>query len=118
MPEFDEDLIWDSIMESAKTKIAYAAFEALFPFTPDNFLSSIIYGFAMKRSPEAITANIVTQTKMTGNIVDDTVLADFVASSRPAIAQEIELTAQALNELARGTDPEAVYRKISAELGI
>ena len=116
MPEFDEDLIWDTIMESAKTKVDFPAFEALFPFPANNFLSSVIYGFAMQKEADAIVANIVTQTAMTGNFVHRNQLLEMVQSMQPAIDAEVTLTTAALRDLARGEDPEDVYRTIQRVL--
>ena len=80
MTEFDEDQIWDTIMESAKSIIDYKAFAALFPFNPDNFLSSIIYGFSVARSTEVIADKISAQVFMTGNTVDKVALSQFIES--------------------------------------
>lgn len=116
MEDFDEDLIWDSLMESAKTKIDYDAFAALFPFPANNFLSSVIYGYAMRKDADAITANIVSQTVMTGNFVHRNQLHSMVDRMRQEIGLEIQLTSDALGKLARGDDPEEIYRDIAAVL--
>lgn len=112
MPEFDEDLIWDTIMDSGKHRIDYPAFAAFFPFKADNFLSSVIYGFAMNRGIEAIAANIAAQVSQTGNAVDTAALQEFIARSRDALHVETRLTADALRRLARGEDPERIYQDV------
>lgn len=116
MEEFDEDLIWDTIMESGQSRIDYDAFSAFFPFRPDNFLSSVIYGFAMDRSPDAIAGNIAAQVSQTGNAVSLQELTAFIEESRAALNLESELTSYALAALARGADPEGVFQYVKAGL--
>src|SRR5947199_10586759 len=110
MDDFDEDLIWDTIMESAKGKIDYKSFAALFPFSPDNFLSSIIYGFAANSSREVIVDKISAQVFMTGNLVDKASLLLFIEDNHPALKDEIAVTVRALKMLNDGIDPELVYK--------
>ena len=112
MTDFDEDQIWDTIMESAKTKIDYPAFSALFPFNPDNFLSSIIYGFAVGRPATVIADKIAAQVFMTGNEVDKETLLSFVEGGEMALAQQIALTVQALQMLNAGEEPELIYETV------
>ena len=112
MSEFDEDQIWDTIMESAKGMIDYNAFAALFPFNPDNFLSSIIYGFAVNRSAQVIADKITAQVFMTGNEVDKDFLLRFVEESETSLSHQINLTAQAMQLLNAGEEPEVIYEGI------
>src|SRR4051812_41117376 len=112
MANFDEDLIWDTIMESAKPMIDYPAFAALFPFNPDNFLSSIIYGFAVNRTAQTITDKIAAQVFMTGNEVNKDALHHFVAESQQALSNQIALTMKALQMLNAGEEPELIYYTI------
>ena len=116
MESFNEDLIWDTIKDRAKDRIDYAGFAALFPFDPDNFLSSIIYGYAVGRPPQVITDKISSQVLMTGNTVDGEALGRFVAGSGTLLASEIALTVRALQMLNSGEDPEDVYELIAASL--
>jgi hypothetical protein len=112
MNDFSEDQIWDTIMESAKDKIQYEAFAALFPFNPDNFLSSIIYGFAVSRSGDLIAEKIAAQVFMTGNTVNKEALGLFINQSQLALQLEIALTAKALHLLDDGEEPELVYNTV------
>ena len=112
MDDFDEDLIWDTIMESGKSKIDYAAFGALFPIKPDNFLSSMIYGFAVGLPPEVITDKIVSQITATGNTVDEDALFGFVLDSQPALALQIALNVKVIQMLNAGEEPELVYEMV------
>ena len=109
MDEFSEDQIWDTITEQAKGKIDYRRFQALFPFNPDNFLSSIIYGFAVNRGKEVIADKISAQVVMTGNSVDRQALTQFIEDSRSLLGNEIMLTIKALQMLDDGTEPESVF---------
>ena len=109
MEEFSEDQIWDTITAHAKGKIDYEAFAAFFHFEPDNFLSSIIYGFAVNRSVEVIADKIAAQVTMTGNAVDKAALSRFIEQSEPALQQEIGLTIRVLGMLNDGEEPRDVY---------
>ena len=112
MSEFDEDKIWDTIMESAKSIIDYKAFAALFPFNPDNFLSSIIYGFSVNRTAQVIADKIAAQVFMTNNEVDKDILRRFVEESETSLIHQIALTAQAMQMLNAGEEPEDIYEAI------
>jgi hypothetical protein len=116
MTEFDEDLIWDTIMEHGRTRIDHVAFAAFFPFNADNFLSSIIYGFAMERPVATIAGNIAAQVSQTGNVVDLPALTAFVEGSREALRTETDLTRMALRELARGEDSELIFKSVQQGL--
>lgn len=116
MNEFSEDQIWDAIMESAKSKVDYDAFAGLFTFNPDNFLSSIIYGFATGKGPGSIADKISTQVYMTRNFVDKAALTAFIDQAGPLLHQEIALTIRALNMLNDGEEPETVYQTVSEAL--
>ena len=116
MANFNEDEIWDAIMESAKGKVDYERFTALFPFNPDNFLSSIIYGFSVGRSAEVITEKISAQVFMTGNTVDKGALSQFIEEHQSKLTEETTLTTKAFQMLDDGTEPELVYETISEAL--
>jgi len=107
--EFNEDQIWDAIKDNAKGKIDYAVFASLFPFDPDNFLSSIIYGFAVSRSNEVIEDKIAAQVFMTGNAVDRQALRRFIEESHSLLKEEIAATVMALKMLDDGAEPETVF---------
>jgi len=116
--DFSEDQIWDAIKDNAKCKIDYAGFAALFPFDPDNFLSSIIYGFAVGRSNEIIADKISAQVFMTGNSIDSQALDLFIEGSQSLLKKEIEVTVKALQMLDDGAEPEEVYETVSRSLGL
>ena len=116
MADFEEDQIWDTIMESAKSRIDYAAFASFFPFNPDNFLSSVIYGYATGRSADVITIKIADQVSMTGNRVDTDALLAFVEDSQSKLAQQVQLTIKALQMMNAGEEPELVYETVVKEL--
>jgi hypothetical protein len=108
--DISEDEIWDTITASAKGKIDYAGFAALFPFNPDNFLSSIVYGFAIDRSTEVIAGKISAQVFMTGNTVDENALSHFIEGSHSKLKKEVTLTKMALQMLNDGDEPLEVYQ--------
>src|SRR5688572_21951454 len=116
MPDFDEDLIWDTITEKAKSRVDYARFSAFFPFSPDNFLSSAIYGFAVGRSPQLIADKIAAQVQMTGNTVDVDELRDFIADSEAPLSKLADLTRVCLKALEEGEDEEVVYNMVLSAL--
>ena len=117
MDEFSEDQIWDTITGQAKGIIDYKRFERLFPFNPDNFLSSIIYGFAVNRSKEVIVEKISAQVFMTGNSVDRPALSLFIEESLPLLENEIALTIKALQMLDDGMEPEFVFATLLGPVG-
>lgn len=116
MSDFDEDMIWDTIMESAKRVIDYNTFAAFFPFNPDNFLSSIIYGFAVGRSADVISGKISAQAFMTGNTVNESALLGFIKDSHSALSHQVALTTKALQMMNAGAEPVLVYETIKNAL--
>ena len=118
MEQITEDLIFDTIMESARGKVDYAAFEALFPFNPDNFLSSIIYGFALGTPIEVIVGRIATQVNMTGNTVDQQSLMIFIEDNTPLIAEEVKAKQVVLRMLDDGDELEDIYKVVAGMLGL
>jgi hypothetical protein len=112
MDDFDEDLIWDTIRDNAKSRIDYERFAALFPINPDNFLSSILYGFAVGSSKEVIADKISTQVLMTCNTVNKQALLRFIEDNQSSLSHQIALTARALLLLEDGEEPEQVYQYV------
>ena len=116
MDEISEDQIFDTIMESAKEKIDYPSFAAMFPFNPDNFVHSTIYGLALGTRPPAIARKIAVQVSMTCNFVDEPALIQFIEENESALGREITSMQMALKMLNSGDELQDVYEAVMKSL--
>jgi hypothetical protein len=112
MDEISDDLIFDTIMESAKERIDYPAFAAMFPFNADNFVSSMIYGLALGSRPPAIARKIAVQVSMTCNFVDEPAVVEFIEGNETALAREVSTMQMALRMLNDGDELQTVYEAV------
>ena len=108
-----EDIIWDAITNSAKTKFDYASFEANFPFSPDMLLFSIIVGLATGRNKEEMSFELYNQVLAVGFSIDQTEILDFINRHESTFGMEVLAARIAGDMLSQGTDPMAVYISIS-----
>jgi|JI6StandDraft_1071083.scaffolds.fasta_scaffold49844_2 hypothetical protein len=96
-----EDIVWDTITDSAKTRFDYAEFASgLSEFDDgtmaDNMLFLTIMGHAQKQSVEAIANDLSNQCLMLGLGGDPAALLEFVADRGRDLPLEIKAANQAL----------------------
>jgi hypothetical protein len=116
-----EDIVWDAITDSAKTRFDYQAFERVFSDTgsshlPENVLFLTIVGHAAEHSPDEIVADINRELALLGIGVSESDLRDFVTERRGDLKREVlaTMTARALFE--QGAKPPGVLVQVRSIL--
>lgn len=106
-----EDLIWDSITESAKSRFDYRGFSqplvgaGLPENFPDNMVFQTICHLVEKKPLGQIKAELKMNLMMSGFDLDDTALDDFIENKENELSKEIYVTDTAFQMLQDGSDP-------------
>jgi hypothetical protein len=107
-----EDLIWDSITNSAKKKNDFASFKKDYPLDADMILFKIIVDFAIKKDLEIIANEIHAQLLMTGFMWKMEEIIDFLNGNKEFLKLEISVAKLASDMLQTGSDPVSVYKSM------
>ena len=116
-----EDIVWNTITDSAKTRFDYSSFESgLSEFDDgtmaENALFMTIIGHAQERSIDAITSDISQQFLLLGLGMDKDALREFVENRLADLPREIKAASQALTFFARGSKPPGVLVQVRSIL--
>jgi hypothetical protein len=101
MKRHPEDIIWNTIIASARSKFDYPAFQKKYgSFDNDRVLDTVLFqildGLAEEQSPADIAANLSHDLGMLSYPFADQNLESFVSNHEKLLAQEIKTTALAL----------------------
>lgn len=108
-----EELIWDTITDSAKKRFDYDAFENKFGDHADYILFMTIVGYSIDESKEVITGNILSQVLMSGYKTNRDEIYDFIRDKEEKLKFEIFAANLAGRMLENGDDPIDVLQSIN-----
>jgi hypothetical protein len=96
-----EDIVWNTITESAKNRFDYENFREVFAemgndTVPENVLFMTIVGHAAGHSADEITAEIKQSFTLIAYSLDEDYLRKFIEDRRSDLFREIEAAKQAL----------------------
>jgi len=117
-----EEIIWNTITDSAKTRFDYAAFQyGLSQFDRDgimaeNILFMTIMGHAQERSVDSIVADVKGQLLGLGLGYKNDELEKFVAERLNDLQREIKAAGQALVFLEMGLKPPGILVQVRSIL--
>lgn len=116
-----QDIVWNTITDSAKTRFDYAAYAlALSEFDDgtmaENILFMTIVGLAEERPIDAIVSEVSNQLLVLGLGLDGDDLRDFVKERLNDLPLEIKATSQALTFFDMGIKPPGVLVQIRSIL--
>lgn len=112
-----EDIIWDTITNSAKQRFDYKSFEEGIPKMGDrnvaeNILFMIIAGLASGETKEGLAARLNTHMNMLGYIFEEHYLEKLLERKEEELKTEIIVTQFALAMLEQGTHPVAILNGV------
>ncbi len=95
-----EDIVWDTITDSAKKRFAYDDFRQVFAemhndTVPENVLFMTIMGHAARDSTDEIAAGISQQFLLVAYSLDENYLKKFIEDRRVDLFREIKAAEQA-----------------------
>ena len=101
MKKYPEDIIWNTITASARTKFDYTAFKKEFgAFDNNRVLDTVLYqvleGFAENKSTSEVAENLSHDLQMLSYPFAEKNFEPFIASHETIFASEIKATARAL----------------------
>jgi len=103
-----QDLIWNAITTSAKSKFDYSSFEKDFNEIDENIAENILFkvtvGFANQQTSDVISAELFNQMMMIGFVWDKVEIKDFVEGKDQLLKLEIYTTQLAGSLLEEGKD--------------
>lgn len=111
-----ENIIWDTITDSAKTKFDYDSFAK--PFLdfdeqiPENILFKVIISLAAKEKAEVISYTILNELIMIGFKVDKSEIDNFIKEKGELLKLEIYCSQLASDMLQNGDDTSFVLKSI------
>jgi hypothetical protein len=120
--ENSQDIVWDTITDSAKTKFDYPAFERIFSdagnsHLPENILFLTIAGHAAQHSTEEIVTDINRELALLGIGLSDADLRRFVTEKDADLKREILAARTAIALFERGLKPPGVLVQVRSMLG-
>ena len=109
MDEQATDLIWDAIVDSAKTRFDYKSYANTFDMfenenVAENILFSIIVGYAEGLSDNEIKAKINRELLPFALSFEENDLDELLLDKRKIFAKEIHATTTAVSLLQQGAD--------------
>ena len=112
-----QDIVWDAITNSAKSKFDYSSFENQFKEVgeniADNILFKIIIGYASKKTSEILSEELIGDMMMLGYLWEINELKDFLRNKENLFKTEIFACQMAANLLEDGSDPIVVLNTIN-----
>ncbi|TAK97431.1 MAG: hypothetical protein EPO07_13325 [Verrucomicrobia bacterium] len=116
-----EDIVWDAITESAKTRFDYNEFEKAFgelndPDVADNILLMTVAGYAAVHSSEEIAAEIKTQLLMIGFGFREGGPELFLVGKETQLKNEIRAAGIAMELFAQGAQQPGVLVQVRSIL--
>lgn len=112
-----EDIVWNAITDSAKSKFDYSSFEEQFKEIDedlaDNILFTIIIGLASKKTKELISHELFNQIMMMGLHWKLEDIKSFIADKDKLFSSEIFSSTIAYSLLEEGNDPYVVLNSIN-----
>lgn len=116
-----EDIVSDTIMESAKTRFYYHEFESIFSDTGNSHLPEIVLrmtieGYAMEHSPEEIVANVNREIALRSIRFPEADLRRFVEAKKVELKREILATIVAVALFDQGAKPPGVLVQVRSIL--
>ena|ERR1035437_9650915 len=116
-----EDILSDTIMESAKTRFDYHEFESIFSDTgsaqlPESVLRITIEGYAMEHSPEEIVADINRELALLGIGFPEADLRRFVEEKKAELRREVLASIVAVALFKQGAKPPGVLVQVRSIL--
>lgn len=117
-----EDIVWNAITNSAKTRFDYTAFEKMCrdvgdPNVIENFLFMIIAGFADGLSKDEIASEIKRELLMIGFGFQGASLEQFLEDKESLFKNEILATEMAMSFFDQGIKPHGVLIAVRKILG-
>ncbi len=112
-----EDIIWDTIISSAKARLDCKSFDAVFQEIghdniAENVLLKIIVGFSSGETKEDIAAQLKTDMLLIGYGFEDKGLESLLANKEEELRSEIHVTKFALSMLEQGTHPGTILNAV------
>jgi len=115
-----KDLIWSVIIESAKTRFDYSAFEKEFKVFgkkgaknfAENFLIMALSGFASKEAKDIMTLKLFNEMLLTGYIWEKAEIQKFLTEKEKLLSLEIYVTQLANSLLDDGSQPLSVLNSV------
>ena len=116
-----EDIVSDTIMESAKTRFDYHEYESIFTDTgsahlPESVLRMTIEGYAMEHSPEEIVADINRDLALLGIGFPEADLRRFVDEKKVELKREVLAAIVAVALFEQGAKPPGVLVQVRSIL--
>jgi hypothetical protein len=116
-----QDIVWDTITDSGKTRFDYPAFERIFSNTgnnhlPENVLFLTIAGHAAKHSTEEIVADINRELALLGIGLSEADFRRFVTEKEAELKSEILAARAAIALFEQGLKPPGVLVQVRSML--
>lgn len=116
-----QDIVWDRITDSAKTRFDYDALVSAFDEVgnaamAENLLFQILVGLATEKDEEILAAELTSQLMILGIEVGDDSILELIREIRPSAVKEVLATEMALALFHEGNDPIDVLAAISSVL--
>lgn len=112
-----QDLIFDSITDSAKKRFDYKEFELGFEglpsYIPENFLFLIIGGFATGEDEKEISIKLINEILMIGFKFDSKQIDDFLVDKKKLFVKEIFVMQTSLSMLDNDSDELEVLKFVN-----
>lgn len=116
----DELLIWDTIVEHAKTKIDYPYYSKMFEGQDEHvlekFLFHILAAFASGESHSTISTNLHNELINVGFNFTEKQIDEFIEDKHVVFSPEIYATYLTFHMLEEGVDVEEVSQSVDAVL--
>jgi hypothetical protein len=118
--ENGEELIFETILGSAKKKFDFDTFQSGFheigSNLAENILAKTLKGFASGQKPEIISAELFNEVLMLGIEWDKGEIAKFVADKEKTLSLEIYASKLAMSMLREGIKPISIVNSLNQML--
>lgn len=117
-----QDIVWNSITESAKRKFDYTGFRTRLSESGDDdrtaeyILFQIVVGYAEGLSAEEILSKVSGDLQLFACSISEDELVDFLADKRELLAEEVHAAKEALSGFAQGGKAPVVLAQVKAAL--
>lgn len=116
-----EEVIWDTITNSAKKRFDYKSFEAVFREMggnnlAENILFKVVVGFALGASREELASELRTDMLLLGCGFEEGWLERLLESKEEELRTEIHVTQFTREMLDQGSDPTTILVAVSKML--
>lgn len=117
MEDFEEDLIWNKITNSAKKKFDYKSFEAGFKEIDENLAENILFkvivSFASEDTKEFISAKLFSEMLLIGFMWEKDQINAFLRNKDKELCLEIYVTQLANSMLEDGNNATSVLNNVN-----